>query len=138
MSIKDSSDRFVFASLAVLLILSIATGAVIYLFFGSENWEKHPYLRTSIVLSLLTILWSFVFAVAKSLSNDNYTWNAITYGFVCVPFNILIALPFPEDCGSRMPSFIVVMNILHLTGLSIMLRNIRSFIRTRLQDGYSV
>src|SRR5512137_2911940 len=88
---KTSGPAFIFSGLV------LATIAAIYAVYGSTYFPKWPWLRASVILSLITCLWPFALRRKKGpglLESVVYTWLILCVG-------IFLVYPGSKSLGLR-------------------------------------
>jgi hypothetical protein len=112
----------------VLAILTVLTPLIIYFVYGRLLFEKWPWFRFSIAMSILTCLWVFCFWFFHLAGDDRP--NPLAFAMIAIPVDCLLIypgagrVPFTGNDDHFGP-LIIALEIVHGLGFFILSGKIR-------------
>jgi hypothetical protein len=109
----------------VFVLLTLLTILAIRICYGEYLFDRWPWFRASIILSLLTCLWPYVFLKI----NWPDSTSVVIYASVIAPIQMLLFYPGLNQLGINSDSDLFVLIIpfalIHAIGLSIILKGLK-------------
>ena len=114
-----SKDKLHARTLATAVALSILTPVAIYFSYGSDLFHRWPWMRFSIVVSVLTCLWAYAFNFDREPPAES---RSLLFMICVLPVNVLLMYPGAESLGiwsdSRAGILLFILAILHGAGFA--------------------
>lgn len=128
----SKTDKLQIRTIVVGLFLIITTSLSIYFLYGFFYFQKWPWFKFSIIMSVLTCLWTYAFWFFRITGGDKNTLHAMFFGLIVIPFDFLLLYPGAENIGLYSDSivyyFIIVLEIQHGIGFYIIQRGIIKYL----------
>ena len=128
----NAADILLLKTILVVIILIPLTALSIYLAYDYYLFKKWPWIRFSIMMSILTCLWSYTFWFAKrNTSGKEDSLYLILYGIVVIPSNILLMYPGTKALGihsdSDMGILFFLLQVIHVLGFYFIQKAIEKY-----------
>jgi hypothetical protein len=137
-----NTDRLQARTIITSVVLVPLTAVSIYLVYGSYLFSKWPWIRFSVVMSLLTCLWTYTiwFFMSDDGKTDSSSFTgSVLLGFMVVPFDFLLLCPPLETLGlssdSHAYTLIIVLAVVHGLGFCSIQRGIRRYVADSQNGG---
>jgi len=124
--------RLMKGTIIIGLALIVLTALAIYLIYGAYLFkEKWPWMRFSIVMTVLTCLWSYAFWFGRTTMDKDRSWYVVVF----VPFDVILMYPGPKALGfhgdPHLEIFMVIIMIIHGFGFYFMQKEIQKYLNNR-------
>jgi len=126
-----SSDKLQIITTIIGIILIPLTALSIYFIYGSYLFSKWPWIRFSVVMSLLTCLWTYAFRFYCSIEERNDTPNTGLFGLIVIPCDSLLMYPSTALGINSDPYFytlLIVLVVVHGLGFYLIQRGIQKYL----------
>lgn len=132
MNKMSSSDRLQIRTIIIGIALIPLTALSIYLIYGAYLFSKWPWMRFSVVMAILTCLWTYTFWFARVTGVKEDTLNPFFFGFVVIPFDVILMYPGTKALGihsdSDMFMLLIILEFIHGFGFYFIQREIRKYL----------
>jgi len=116
---REGGPAFIFIGLILLTI------GAIFGVYGSAYFQRWPWFRASVILSLITCLWPFAARKLRGLG----LLESVVYAWLILCFEIFLVYPGHKNLGLRSDSkllpLLCVFSVLQGAGTYLMFRWIR-------------
>jgi hypothetical protein len=89
-------------------------------------------MRFSVVMAMLTCLWTYAFWFARVTGGKEDTLNPFFFGLVVIPFDVILMYPGTEALGlhsdSDMYALLIVLEIIHGFGFYFIQKEIQKYL----------
>jgi len=127
------SDRLQIRTIIVGIVLIPLTALALYAIYGAYLFDKWPWMRFSVVMSLLTCLWTYTFWFGLITGGKEDTLNPFFFGVVVIPFDAILMYPGREALGihsdGSMFILLLVLEIIHGSGFYFIQRGIKQYLK---------
>ena len=115
--------------------LVISTALSICIIYGWGLFSKLPWIRTSILMSTLTCLWTYALWFECLARGFKSMRNLLLFVFLAVPFNFLLVYQdfYTLDLLSKFYVFalIIALEVIHGTGFYIIQREVKQALQDK-------
>ncbi len=136
----ETFNKLHIRTVIVWVVLVISTALSICIIFGWVLFSESPWMRTSVLMSTLTCLWTYAFwfeCLARGFKNMR---NLRLFILLAFPFNFLLVYPHfytPDLLEFSKISFIheltlvITLGVIHGTGFYIIQREVKQVLQDK-------
>ena len=130
----ETFNKLHIRTVIVWVVLVISTSLSICIIFGWELFSKSPWIRTSILMSTLTCLWTYALWFECLARGFKSMRTLLLFVFLAFPFNFILVYPYfyaPDllefDKISLIHELVLVftLGVIHGTGFYIIQREVK-------------
>ncbi len=137
----ETFNKLHIRTVIVWILLVISTALSICIIYGWGLFSKLPWIRTSILMSTLTCLWTYALwfeCLARGFKSKR---NLLLFVFLAFPFNFILVYPafyvqdlleFSKIYFIHELTLVIALEVIHGTGFYITQREVKQV----LQDKY--
>lgn len=93
------TDRLQVRTVITGAALTLLTAFSLYVVYGPRLFSRWRWMRFSILMAVLTCLWTYAFAFFRSVAGDKNALNPLFFAMVVVPFHMLLMYPGTSTLG---------------------------------------
>ncbi|HXL01818.1 MAG TPA: hypothetical protein PK016_01660 [Candidatus Atribacteria bacterium] len=134
-------DRLMKVTIIIGIALIVLTALAIYLIYGAYLFkEEWPWMRFSIIMAVLTCLWSYAFWFDRTTMDKDIS-DRLWYVVVFVPFDVLLMYPGHKALGlyvdHHFEIFIIIIMIIHGFGFYFIQKEIQKYLKQKYLNNRS-
>jgi hypothetical protein len=134
----SAADRLQFRTLAIGVALVVLTALAIYVVYGSLLFRTWPWFRFSLLMSLLTCLWTFTSWFGRVTGGNDTLANPYFFAFCVVPFDLILLYPGTDALGiysdGDIYPLLFTLAGVHGAGFYLIEREIKAYLQSTRTD----
>ncbi|RJP94846.1 MAG: hypothetical protein C4518_02460 [Desulfobacteraceae bacterium] len=131
----NSEEKLIMRTGLVEVALVLSTAVAIRLVYGRVLFSLWPWFRCSVVLALLTCLWTYTFWFFRTHGGPKEIFNPLLFVIGINPFDFMLMYPGDEALGLngdfQCDILVWVLSFVHGVGFYLIGRSICEFLAER-------